>query len=195
MAVAGLLPTCALAHSPMPAMEGFYVGLLHPVSTASPLLCVLALGLLLSHGGPRYFSRSWAVYAGGLAIGLTAGIAGLWVFLWLDMAVLSLAIFAAALAALAPGRLWPLPIVVAGLAAGCLGVTITPDPGPSVDVAFTVTGTFVGANVGLLYVAAAAQWIRQQFTMAWVSIGLRVLAAWIAAIAVLLMALSIADVG
>ena len=48
-------PVPAYAHSPVPGIEGFYIGLLHPFSTPAQALLMLGLGLLIGGFDKRFF--------------------------------------------------------------------------------------------------------------------------------------------
>ncbi|MEE4120294.1 MAG: hypothetical protein V2I65_14915 [Paracoccaceae bacterium] len=178
----------AAAHSPLPGIEGFYAGLLHPLSTPDQALALLATGLLL--GG--FAMQRLAVAFGAAAIGLATGLAlgtptgdpAPWLF--------GLAALAAALAALVPGRALPLAALLSLGAGVLLGWASLPDAGPPRDRAFTMAGSVTGAALGLLYLAGGLDLLRDRLRAPWLAVALRVLAAWIAAIALLMLALRLA---
>ncbi len=191
-AVIGLGPGPAAAHSPIEGIEGFYVGFLHPVSTPSQLLALLALGLLLVHGWPDRAGRWLGAFVGALAVGMAAGQAGL------DPAplppvLLGVAVAVAALAALAPAAPGWTRLVAAAATGLLVGVVSTPDPGPMRATLITLAGSFVGANLATVYATGAAGWLRERFPRPWVHIGQRVLSAWVAAIAALMLAFAFAS--
>jgi hydrogenase/urease accessory protein HupE len=179
----------AAAHSPLPGIEGFYAGLLHPLSTPDQALALLSTGLLL--GG--FALRRLAVAFGAAAVGLAAGVAtGLtpgsptgdlapWLF--------GFATLAAICAALAPGRALPLVALLSLGACALLGWAALPDAGPPRDRAFTVAGSVTGAALGLMYIAGCIDLLRERIRGPALCIALRVLAAWIAAITLLMLAL------
>lgn len=182
----------AWAHSPLPGIEGFYIGLLHPVSTPSQLLALLGLGAMLGMTWPDGFTRPWIAFVSGLVLGIGGGqIFGVWDVL--PVILLTMALIAAGLAALLPGQMRTLEAGVTGLAGLLIGLLSTPDPGPATDTAITLAGSFAGANLALLYVSGATGWLRERYDQPWMMIGLRIVAAWIAAIAMLMGALSIAS--
>lgn len=55
-----------------------------------------------------------------------------------------------------------------------------------------MTGSFVGANIGLLYVAGAVIFAKDRFTQQWVQLAFRVVSAWLGAIALVMLALQFA---
>lgn len=180
----------ALAHSPVPGIEGFYVGLLHPFSTPSQALLMLGLGFLVGS-----FAAERARWL--LADFLVASLVGL--VLGLRLANLDAALFAAAfaicaLAALFPGKLIGLAIAFVCLGGFLIGDASVPDDGPMRDRLFTLSGSIVGANLGLIYLFGGALWIRGRYTWPWVGIAFRVAAAWLGAISLLMFALGFADV-
>jgi hydrogenase/urease accessory protein HupE len=175
----------AAAHSPLPGIDGFYAGLLHPVSTPDQALALLATGLLL--GGFAMQRLHWAFgaatigLAAGLALGTPTGDPAPWLF--------GLATLAATFAALAPGRALPLVVLLSLGAGAVLGWASLPDAGPSRDRAFTMAGAATGAALGLLYLAGCIDLLRDRIRASALCIALRVLAAWIAAITLLMLAL------
>jgi hydrogenase/urease accessory protein HupE len=196
-AAAGALTLAAAparAHSPVDGFDGFLIGFLHPLGTPSQILALLALGLLAARGWPERFDLRLAIFAGGLAAGFAAGQLGA------DAAatepvLLGLALALATLGALLPqlpGRATAGAAALAGLG---VGIVSTPDPGPPGAVTITLIGSFLGATLALLYLAAAAGWLARRFPAPWMAIGQRVLAAWIAAISMVMLALVFAPAG
>lgn len=188
---AAVLPQRALAHSPFPGAEGFYLGILHPLSTPAQLLALLALGVMLSWRWRDSFARSWAGFAIAALIGIVLG--------QLEirpdgeaLALLLTAVVAATLAALYPKGHVIAHVILASAGGLLIGLLSTPDPGPRAATIITLAGSFVGANLALFYVSGALGWLRERFTQHWVEVGLRVAAAWIAAVAVLMGALAFA---
>lgn len=112
--VAGLAWFClsepAYAHSPIPGIEGFYVGLVHPFSTPSQALLMLGLGLLISGLRQNQF-------APGLGVFLVSMLATLFVGPLLDKP--EVALFASAALVCAMVALWPrtyFPVALAVIA-------------------------------------------------------------------------------
>jgi hydrogenase/urease accessory protein HupE len=182
---AAFLPQNASAHSPFPGIEGFYVGLLHPLSTPAQLLAILALGMALGWCWRQRFGLPWAVFAVALLIGILLG--------QLDLRpgdeelpLLLIGIIAASLAALNPGGFYPAVVALVGAGGLLIGLLSTPDPGPMRATIITLAGSFFGANLAIFYVSGAVGALRERFTQHWITVGLRVVGAWIAAIAVLM---------
>ncbi|MDX1742208.1 MAG: HupE/UreJ family protein [Ruegeria sp.] len=177
------------AHSPVPGMEGFYVGLLHPFST--PPQALLMLGLALVAGGFKPARVRWL-----LASFLVASLGGLMLafgFEELDAIMFALAFVACSFAALCTGKLFPVAIAIVGAGAFLIGDASVPDQGPPQDRLFTMSGSMVGANMGMFYLVGILLLIRERFTKAWVGIAFRVAAAWIGAVSLLMLALGLSE--
>jgi hydrogenase/urease accessory protein HupE len=173
----------------MPGTEGFYIGLLHPVSTAPPLLALLGIGVLLGQAGLQQAITSLKAFALAAALGLLLGVFGVSHPVQ-EPLLLLIAVTASSLAAIAPPRLEIPRILLAGLGGLLIGIVSAPDPGPLRATLVTVAGSYVGANALLLYASGGVIWIREHLKQPWVHIGLRVVSAWIAAISCLMVALS-----
>ena len=107
--------TSAAAHSPMPGFEGFYVGLLHPLSTPGQLLALLATGLMLGHRFPAQFPAAWVIFAVALIAGMSLGQAGLELG-YEETLLFSIAVVAASLSALYPSGLLVASVLICGSA-------------------------------------------------------------------------------
>ena len=184
-----LLPTTALAHSPVPGMEGFYIGLVHPLVEMVQGLAIVASGLLIGQQKIDTLEPSWLAFAAAFALGL--GVA------WLvgPAAVPDSALFAAALlcgAGVALARRLPriVSIVIAAGVGVAIGIRSMPDPGPWRALAFTICGSVAGVNLLLFYAIGAAYLVRGQDRRPWLQIGLRILGSWIVAASALMLALA-----
>lgn len=181
----GLAAGPAQAHAPIPGIEGFYVGLLHPFSTPAQAVLMLGVGLLIGGFDVAKARWNWGVFAGLVVVGLFAGSAAL----DLDAMMFAAAFAACAAAALLPGRLMPLAIALAATSGFLIGSVSIPDEGVMRDRVITMSGSVIGANVGLLYIFGTIYVVRKRYTWPWVGIALRVAAAWTGAIALLMFAL------
>lgn len=187
-----LLPEPAAAHAPIEGIEGFYIGLVHPLTSPAQVLILVALGVVFGQRWPNNVGIALALFAAACFGGIVLGQVGV-PFDTAETILLALALLAGAL-----GALWPAsPVVLGFLAAAIAGVLIglasTPDPGPFRPTAITLFGSFVGATVLLLYSAGGLGAIHEKTTKPWVRIGLRVVAAWVAAIASILLALALGN--
>ncbi len=181
----------AWAHSPVPGIEGFYVGLLHPFSTPSQVLVMLGLALLV--GGFRPERAQWLL--GGFLVASFAGLLSAYGVENQEAPMFAVAFTACALAALVPGKWTLLAMAPVVFGAVLIGDASVPDPGPTRDRLFTMSGSMVGANIGLLYLFGITHVIKERFTAPWVAIGFRVAAAWLGAVALLMLALGLVEVG
>lgn len=186
-------PDAAAAHNPLPGLEGFYTGLLHPLTTPDQVLLLIATAFGLG----RFAMASLRPAFGALALGLLGGLflgqgeGGGETAPWL----LTLAAGAAIWAALLPGRGLHVATVLAAFSGFGLGWASVPEAGATLDRAVTMSGAFFGAGLAVFYVTGAVEILRDRVAATWLDIGLRVLAAWVAALAIILLALLMAEPG
>ena len=191
----GWLPLLAVAgpaqaHAPIAGIEGFYIGLLHPFSTPAQALVMVGLGLLV--GGFAVKSVQWQLgtFLVCVFLGVFLGSAD-----WdLDPMLFGLATAACAFAALLPGKLTPLAVAMAAVGGVLIGAVSIPDDGPTRDRIITMSGSVIGANLGLLYIFGIIHFVRERYTWPWVDIAFRVAAAWLGAIALLMLTLGLVAV-
>ncbi|MDJ0991994.1 MAG: HupE/UreJ family protein [Dinoroseobacter sp.] len=176
-------PACA--HSPVPGLEGFYTGMLHPFSTPSQLLVMVGLGLLV--GAFAVKSARWLLC--GFLVGTFAGLLMGPLIPDIDPIMFALAFAACCLVALIPGRLMLIAIALAITGGYLIGEASIPDEGPTRDRLFTMSGSIVGANVGLLYLFSIVDFVRSRCVWPWVGVAFRVIAAWLGAISLMMLAL------
>ena len=172
----------------MPGLEGFYVGLLHPFSTPGQALVIVALGLLLGGFEPARAKSAFPVF-------LIITLLGLWLSIGyeaLDTLLFATAFAAATLAALAPSKVLGLALILTGVGGLLIGDSSVPDAGSWRDRLFTMSGSYVGANIGLLYLFGMCLFVRERISHQWVSIAFRVAAAWVGALSLLMLALGFA---
>jgi urease accessory protein len=177
----------ALAHPPVPGVGGFLGGLLHPMFVPAHTLAILAVGLLIgqqaawSRAAPLAFIALLAV---GLAL-LTFGI----VPRLMNELLLVLTVACGALVALAR----PLPEAAGcGLAAATAFVLALDSPPEVVSVReanFMLIGTGFGGTLLLIAAVEVASRLRSD----WQRIGARVIGSWVAAAAILVLALRLAS--
>jgi hypothetical protein len=171
-------------------MSGFYVGLLHPISMPSQLLALLALGVMLGLRWPEWFKTPWLVFAVSAFFGMSLGQFGI-LPAWAAPMLLLIAIVAATLSAVYPTGSYLQFILLSCLGGLLLGLLSTPDPASLQATIISLLGSFVGINIILLYVSGGVGWLRERFSQRWVAIGIRIVAAWIAAISVLMASLAL----
>lgn len=181
------MATPALAHPPPIGIGGFWGGLLHPLFVPAHSLAVLALGVLIGQQMPPWDRKAPLVYVIALAAGLgilTFGIVPRYV----EHALLLLAMACGGLIAL--GRALPEPAVIGlGLATGlAVGLDSPPEVLSIREANFMLIGTGFGATILLILVVE----IGSRLTRPWQRIGARVIGSWVAASAILVLALRLA---
>ncbi len=180
-----MLAEPALAHPPPLGVRGFWGGVLHPVFVTDHVVGILALGLLIG-GQERWGWQPPTAYVVALVAGLAAMTTGI-VPRFANEAVLGIAVVAGLLVALAR----PLPRLLGLLLAVVLGVAIALDSPPEVlsvsEANLMLLGTAIGAALFLIAVSQAAR----QAQVRWAHVGIRILGSWIAAAAILALALQL----
>jgi urease accessory protein len=176
----------ALAHPPPLGVRGFWGGVLHPVFVTDHVVGILGLGLLIG-GQERWGFLPLTAYVVALAAGLMAMTTGM-VPRFANEAVLGTAVVGGLLVAMAR----PLPQALGAVLAIVLGLAIALDSPPEVlsvsEANLMLIGTGIGAAGFLIAVALATR----QAQARWAKIGLRILGSWIAAAAILALALRLA---
>ncbi len=163
-------------------MTAFAGGLLHPLLAPTHVMAVLALALLIGQQGWAY--RIAVAYAAAVIVGL-ALIAAAHVPTRVEEGLFGLA----AIAGLIVAQARPLPPMAGVVFAAALGLAIGLDSPPETislrDANLALFGTAIGAPVVLL----ALVWMASRPTRAWQRIGMRIAGSWIAASAILVLAL------
>ncbi|WP_306147199.1 MULTISPECIES: hypothetical protein [unclassified Roseibium] len=175
------------AHSPVPGIEGFYVGLLHPFSSPAQILLILSAGLLIG-GFPRDRVR-WL-----LAAFLGCSFAGLF---WSggevsDALAYTVAIATSALAAASANRIFPAAAICVAIAGLLLGTMSVPDGGLWWDSFVTMTGSLAGLNILMLYLSGCVVVLNERVQWAMLPVAFRIAAAWIAAVSSMMLAIQFA---
>jgi hydrogenase/urease accessory protein HupE len=178
-------PQLALAHSPIEGIGEFYNGLLHPVFVPAHMLLLMALGLFVGQQGAKDHQVAVAVFLVAVTLGLMAA----WFSLGdqLEMLILGTAAVTGVLIAarLAVGRYGcALATALAGL---LLGMDSAQDMLSGKERFISLVGSAVGIYLLFLYPVAIADIFSKK---SWQKIGVRVVGSWIAASALLVLALS-----
>lgn len=185
-----MLPLPALAHAPTAGIGGAYAAFTHTLTEPPAPLALLGLGLLLGLHGAETFKWTWLAFFAAMSAGVGTTVA-LKVFLDPEVPLVLIALVSALLAASGFALPHLAAIGLGGLAGFVFGVFIAPSPASWSTQAYTVCGGLLAANIALLYIVSAVDTIRERWPMTWITIGLRVIASWIAAISALMLALSI----
>lgn len=188
-AASSILPQAAQAHVGLTGLGGFWNGFLHPILTASHLMVLLAVGMLLGTQAPQDTNRGLFAFliatCTGLVVAGTFGRVGA-----LDNALLIAAACLGLLVAWRPpsmpmGVLFAL-VVVCGL---LLGNDSAQEAYRGKELVVTLFATGLAVFLSLLYLLAMTEFLHKR---RWSSIGVRVLGSWIAASACIVLALSFA---
>jgi hydrogenase/urease accessory protein HupE len=168
-------------------MSGVVGGSLHPLAVPAHALALLALGLLI---GQQSGGRRLAPFLAFVA-GLVAGLAAI-AFAFGPTSAANVLLAAAAVTGLLVALAHPLPAFVSVPLAAIAGIALGLDSPPeAISIAVgtvMLIGTGLGASLAVAAVAAGTSCLRR----AWQQIGVRILGSWIAASAILVLALRFA---
>jgi len=172
----------AMAHPPPLGIPGFFGGLLHPLFVPAHVLAMLGLALLIGQQGwgrasPFGYVVALVAGLGVIALGFVPMAAG--------EALLAIAAATGVLVALAR----PLPeaagVLLAVATAAAIGLDSPPEVLSLREANLMLIGTGFGATLALIVAVECAS----RLHLGWQRIGARVLGSWIAAIALLVLAL------
>jgi urease accessory protein len=163
-------------------MTAFFTGLLHPVVVLAHVAAIVALALLI---GQQNWSRNVPMaYAVAVLLGLGA-ITMAYVPRLTEERLLAFAVITGLLVALSR----PLPQELGVLLAAALGISLALDSPPEalslMEANLTSVGTALGAVLLLLALQQGTSLLRHH----WQRIGARIAGSWIAAAAILVLAL------
>ncbi|MES2922199.1 MAG: HupE/UreJ family protein [Verrucomicrobiota bacterium] len=192
----GLLPVAGIflvlsstAHAHM-AVEGagqIANGALHPLVTPAHVLLLLGLGLLLGMQVPLDLKTPLRVFAPVSAIALlltTSGrIAGVY-----QPVLIGIALCIAILVGLDRKLPRVVRAVLCAVAAVGIGLDSAVESGSAFEVVKTLVGTWLGANVAVVYISICAS---NGADKKWARTGMRVVGSWIVAISLLVLAFSL----
>ncbi|AML51811.1 hypothetical protein RC74_11525 [Falsihalocynthiibacter arcticus] len=146
---------------------------------------MLGLGLLVGSFPPLRARWPLGVFLVSMIVGmLVSSLIG-----ESNLAMFATTFAACALAALAPGHLLPLAIAFTAIGGIWMGSISLADPGPLRDRTITTLGAFIGANLGLLFIFGISDFVRNRYTWPSVPTAFRIVAAWVGAISLLMLAL------
>lgn len=181
-----------ISYSPVPPWLGHMAfrggdevvgGALHPLTTPQHVLVLLALALLLGLRVPLELKRPMLAFSLASAVALPVSAVLKW-----ELSVLLLLLPAMAVAAcVALDRRLPSQVVVAIAAMVGLLVALdsSPETGSIFVVAKTLIGTWIGMSAALGYAALCTTNAAEK---KWARTGARVIASWIVAISLLVIA-------
>ena len=185
-ALSVLIAGSAMAHPPPLGIGGFAGGLLHPLFVPAHVLAVMALSLLIVQQ-PMWTRIAMLSFIAGLTAGLGMMTLGVVPSLMNEF-VLACVLIAGVLVAVAR----PVPEVAgcafAVLTGFCIALDSPPEAISLTEANLMLVGTGLSAAV-LLIVAVE---IARQLASGWARIAARILGSWIAASAILVLALRLA---
>jgi urease accessory protein len=176
-----VMATPAAAHAVL-GVTGFVGGLLHPLLMPSHLMAALALGLLIGQQGwgsgvPLMYAIAVCAGLGVIALGTVPRFA--------EETVLAAGGAVGLLVALAWRVLWVVGAGLAAVAGFALALDSPPEAISLAEAHLTLLGTALGAPV----LVAAAAFVAARLCRDWQRIGMRIAGSWIAASAMLVLAL------
>jgi hydrogenase/urease accessory protein HupE len=182
------VPSSAYAHSALPGSEGFANGLLHPVSTPTHVLVIIALGLFIGQRPPLDLKTPLPVFVPVLALALALTLTGK-ITVVLQPVLLVIALVLAALVALQKSMPPLANRVLAGVAAFAIGLDSGIESGSMAKVLQTLLGIWLMVILLVVNVAHYASMAAEKAE--WLRVGIRVLASWIVAISLLMLAFAL----
>ena len=166
-------------------LSGFVAGLMHPLSITAHVVAIIGLALMIGQQSRR---RATLV---AFAIGLAAGLAALAAAVGETRAPIVL-LSGAALSGLAAAVGWPLPRILGAPLALIVGVAIGLDSPPRVASIAAANAALAGTALAAFAAVAVIAVISGRMRQGWPCIGVRVLGSWIAAAAILVVAVQLA---
>jgi urease accessory protein len=163
-------------------MTGFAGGLLHPLAAPAHLTAVVALALLI--GQQQWRCVPLFAYAAALIIGLAA-IALAYVPYFAEQVLLALAAATGLLVAWAR----PLPSTVGTALAAATGLVLALDSPPEAISISEANVTLLGVALSAMALLIALACLASLLGRHWQHIGMRIVGSWIAASAIMVLAL------
>jgi len=176
----------AQAHDVIAGVGGFYGGLLHPLLVPTHLLALVGLGLFI--GQQPQHRIALAVF---FVIGLAAGLLAIALAVG-ETPASDVLLIATGIAGVLVVVATPPPRIISSLLLAASGASLGLDSAPNEVLirlaVFSLFGTALGATILLTSVMAGVTHLRGE----WQLIGLRIVGSWIAASAILVLALRFA---
>lgn len=186
LAAAASAPREALAHTIIPGVSGFEGGLLHPLLVSSHAMSVVALALLLAQRPEGERRAAIAIFAAALAGAVMLVVLAFQT----DRAETTLLACAAVAGILTAARV-VLPLLVAAALGAVVAFALQFDSVPSTISVSETLLTLAGAAVAALAELALIATVASRAARPWQLLGIRILGSWIAAMALLILALKL----
>jgi urease accessory protein len=181
------VPSLSLAHTPIDGIGSFYGGMLHPLVVPAHVLLLVGLGLLLGQNGMRHAEAALPAFGLGLLLGLSSA-----ALRFAEPLPAPILLAGAAAGGLLLAASLPLPRALTAVAAVAVGFLLGMDSAPDAQApgerAMALAGVGLTAILLVIYLVGIAEYCRRP----WQRIGIRILGSWIAAIAILSLALAAA---
>lgn len=181
-----LVSPTAWAHAPIAGLNSFLNGALHPLLIPAHVMILLGLGLLVGRQGSDSIGKTLPVF---MLVAIPGVVLSLW-FAGGDTVSLILLGLAALLGLLVAAG-WPLPpwgmAALAVVAAVLVGIDSGQESFSGRDHYTALGGAVVGASLLLIYAAGFTEYLRKL----WQGIPLRVMGSWLAASALMVLALNL----
>lgn len=178
------LPATAHAHGAIPGLEGFLSGVVHPLTIPAHLLVIAALGLLAGQQSPQRLKPPLMALMTALGAALLLTLIRPFgeVPAWIPV---SLALCVAALVAWAKRLPMVVTQILFALGAVVIGLDSAPEDVPLATALKSLVGTWLIVTFLVFDVAYYSGFATRR---QWSQVAVRVLASWIVAIAVLMLA-------
>lgn len=180
------LATC-LAHTTIKGEGDFVTGFVHPVTTPSHLFILLGLSLLLAQRSPLSLKLPILVFAPVSLLALLVTMTGIITAVYQPL-LIGLALCIAAIVALDLRLSLPASSPLFAAAALAIGFDSAVEGGAFGKILVTLLGTWLCL---LLVLIDLSYYVSLGMKRKWMQIGVRVLASWIIAIALLVLAFSL----
>jgi urease accessory protein len=179
-------PATAYAHSPVKGIGDFYSGLLHPLTTPSHVLIIVAIGLLAGRRRPFYLKTPMIVFStfsgAALIIGTVGGIKAIH-----PAVMVGIALCAAIPLALDKDPSTTLFCALVAVAAVAMGLDSAVESKSTAAVVKTLLGNWTSLVV---LVCDVAIYVSLGGEAKWLKVALRIAGSWIIAISLLVLAFS-----
>jgi len=177
----------AQAHNVIPGVAGFSGGIAHPLLVLSHALSLLALGLLAGMQPPLQRAALIAVCLAAMAVSFA-----MITFAYSSERAELLVLVLAVLTGLALASGLKVSFAIAAALAACLGSAILVDSVPAVPSVRETLLTLSGTALAAIVMIAVVAFLSATLPAFWQRIGIRVAGSWIAASAILVLALRLA---
>ncbi len=180
------LPESTSAHTIIAGVSGFEGGLLHPLMVPTHVINVIALALLIGQRPSDERSALIAIFAAGLL-----GAMALVVLAFATDRAETMLLGTAILSGVTLAARARLPFLLVALLAIATGFTLQLDSVPSSIFASETLLALSGAALAALAEVALIAFLAARAEWPWLVIAIRIAGSWIAAIALLMLALSL----